>query len=91
MIISNKGVQRISRLYHEQKQVEKTRRKSKSVSLNDEVELSTEGREIQALLQQVKMADDIRPHVEEIKNSVKSGTYKVSSTQIAAGILRTLK
>lgn len=91
MIISNKGVHRISRLYQEQKQVEKVRKESKHVAVSDEVELSTEGKEIQALLQRVKMADDIRPHVEEIKNSVKSGTYQISSTQIAAGILKTLK
>lgn len=90
MIISNKAVQRIARIYQEQKHVSQVRKQAKSAAFSDEVELSTEGKEMQILLQKLKGAPEIRPSAEEIKTAVKSDTYEVSPKQIALGILKSL-
>ncbi|NLJ80764.1 MAG: flagellar biosynthesis anti-sigma factor FlgM [Firmicutes bacterium] len=88
MIISNKGVQRIARIYQEQKQVSQLRKQAKSAAPSDEVELSTEGKEMQALLRKLKDAPEVRPAAEKIKRALESDTYEVSAKQIALGILK---
>lgn len=90
MIISNKAaVQRIAQVYHEQNQANRVRKQAGNPSFNDEVTLSAEGKEIQAMLQKLKNVPDIRPRAEEIKVAVQNGTYQVSARQIARGILDT--
>lgn len=53
--------------------------------------MSQESREMQALLQKLQSAPDIRPRAEEIKVAVDSGTYKVSPKQVAEAIIRAQK
>lgn len=89
MIISNKAaVQRVAQIYQEQRQTGQARKKVGSPSYNDQVVLSSEGKEMQSLLQKLKTAPDIRPQAEEIKVAVQEGTYQISSRQIAQGILK---
>lgn len=88
MIISNKAaIQRVAQVYQEQKRTSQARKQADKPSFNDEVTLSSEGKEIQAMLQKLRDVPDVRPHVEEIKANVQQGTYKVSPQQIARGIL----
>lgn len=88
MIISNKAaVQRVAQIYQDQRQTSKARKKASNVNYNDEVTLSTEGKEMQVLLEKLKSAPDIRPHVEELKVAIENGTYKISARQIAQGLL----
>ena len=88
MIISNKSaVQRVTQVYQEQHQANRVRKQAGNPSYNDEVTLSAEGREMQAMLQKLKSVPDIRPRAEEIKVAVQDGTYQVSARQIAQGIL----
>lgn len=92
MIISNKpAVQRVAQIYAENKQARRTARKADSASHGDAVTLSPEGREMQALLQKLQAAPDVRPKAEEIKVAVENGTYKVSPKQIAQAILKAEK
>ena len=87
MIVSNKvAVQRIA--HQEQKQGGRIKKQGGSQSFNDEVRLSSEGKEMQAMLQKLQAAPAIRPQAEEIKVAVQEGTYKVSPRQVAAGILQ---
>jgi flagellar biosynthesis anti-sigma factor FlgM len=88
MIISNKAaVQRVAQVYNEQRQANRVRKQAGNPSYNDEVTLSAEGKEMQALLQKLQNAPDIRPRAEEIKVAVQDGTYHVSARQIAQGII----
>lgn len=64
--------------------------KSELAAPSDAVRLSEEGREIQAALQAVSSADDIRPVADDIRAKVQAGTYQVSSSQIAAALLQKL-
>ncbi len=88
MIISNKAaVQRVAQVYQEQRQANRVRKQAGNPSYNDEVTLSTAGKEMQAMLQKLNNVPDIRPQAEEIKVAVQDGTYQVSARQIAQGIL----
>lgn len=88
MIISNRAaVQRIARIYQEQRRAGLDRKKSASLSFNDEVELSSESKEIQAMLRRLKTAPSIRVQAEKIKVALNSGDYKVSPEQIAQKLL----
>ena len=92
MIISNKAaVQRVARIYHEQRQASRVWKQAGNPSYNDEVTLSAEGKEMQAMLQKLHNVPAIRPQAEEIKVAVENGTYQVSSRQIAQGILNAQK
>jgi|BioPla2DNA2_1021312.scaffolds.fasta_scaffold85930_2 flagellar biosynthesis anti-sigma factor FlgM len=92
MIISNKAaVQRVAQIYGEQKQARRLQKQAGSASYSDEVTLSPESREMQAMLQKLQSAPDIRPRAEEIKVAVEQGTYRVSPKQIAQGIIRAQK
>lgn len=91
MIISNKAaVQRVARIYQDQRQTSKVGKQASDVNFNDEVTLSTEGKEMQALLEKLKSAPDVRPQAEELKMAIGNGTYKISSRQIAQGLLTSL-
>lgn len=88
MIVSNKvAMQRITQVYQEQKQGGRVKKQGNSQPFHDEVRLSSEGKEMQAMLHKLQTAPDIRPKAEDIKVAVQQGTYKVSPRQVAAGIL----
>lgn len=88
MIISNKAaVQRIAQVYQEQRKTEKVQKQASKPSFRDQVTLSTEGKELQAMLQKLDTAPDIRREAEEIKEALEQGTYKVSPQQIARKML----
>ncbi len=88
MIISNKAaVQRIARVYQEQRKADRVQKKGASPSFRDEVTLSSESKEIRAMLQKLDAVPDIRPKAEEIKLAVERGTYEISPQQIAQKIL----
>lgn len=92
MIVSNKAaVQRVARIYQEQRQTSRIRKEAGSPVFNDEVTLSAEGREMQVMLQKLQSVPDIRPRAEEIKVAVQNGTYQVSARQIAQGIINAQK
>lgn len=89
MIVSNKvAVQRIAQVYQEQKQGGRVNKKGGNLSFTDEVSLSSEGKEMQAMLHKLQTTPNIRPQAEEIKIAVQQGTYQVSPKQIASGILQ---
>ncbi len=88
MIISNKAaVQRIARVYQEQRKTDRIEKKGVSPSFRDEVSLSSESKEIQAMLQKLDAVPDVRHEAEEIKLAVERGTYEISPQQIAQKIL----
>lgn len=85
MYISNKSVQRISRIYNEQTKIERTR--DKKAEYGDKVTLSSEGKQLQAILQQATTAE-VSTRAEELKSAVSSGTYHVKDEDIAASIIK---
>ncbi len=88
MIISNKAaVQRVAQVYQEQGQASRVKKQAGNPAYNDEVTLSAEGKEMQALLQKLQAVPDIRSQAEEIRVAVQDGTYQVSARQIAQGII----
>lgn len=90
MMISNKvAVQRVAQIYQEQRQSNRVRKQSENPKLNDEVTLSSEGKEIQAMLQKLQDAPSISPRAEELKVAVHNGTYQVSAKQIAQSMMKT--
>ncbi|HHT73214.1 MAG TPA: flagellar biosynthesis anti-sigma factor FlgM [Firmicutes bacterium] len=89
MIRPNKPIGQVSRIYETAAGARRLP-KAELAALNDDVRLSDEGREIQAVRNAVSSAEDIRPVAEEIRVKVQTGTYEVSSRQIAASMLRRL-
>lgn len=90
MIISNKAaVQRVTQMYQEQKKETKVQKKAENLTFHDQVSLSTEGKELQAVLQKLKSTPEIRPQADEIKVAVQSGTYEISAREVAQSILTT--
>ncbi len=89
MITPNKPVHQVSRIYQKNTAARRLR-PSETAASSDAVSLSKEGRELQAVLQSVSSAADIRPIAEELRAQVQSGTYQVSSKQIAAALLNKL-
>ncbi|NLM38608.1 MAG: flagellar biosynthesis anti-sigma factor FlgM [Firmicutes bacterium] len=88
MITPNKPVHQVSRIY--QNTAARRPSRGEATASSDAVSLSKEGRELQAVLQSVSSAADIRPIAEELRTQVQSGTYQVSSKQIAAALLSKL-
>jgi flagellar biosynthesis anti-sigma factor FlgM len=88
MIISNKAaVQRVAQVYQEQRQANRVPKQAGNPSYNDEVTLSAEGKEMQAMLQKLQNVPSIRQRAEEVKVALQDGTYQVSARQIAQGII----
>lgn len=88
MIVSNKGaVQRVARVYQEQRKAERVQKKTAGSTFHDQVTLSSESKEIQAMLQKLEATPDIRREAEEIKLAIEQGTYKVSPREIAKKML----
>lgn len=92
MIVSNKpAIQRVAQIYQENRRTERVRKRSDKPVYSDEVTLSSQGREMQVMLQKLQTAPDIRPRAEEIKVAVENGTYQVSPRQIAQAIINAQK
>ncbi len=88
-ISGNKPVHRISQLYQDQSRV--NRKQQNQAMKSDKVTLSNESKELNAIFQQVYAQEETSGKTLEIKERVDSGTYKVSSEDIAASILEYLK
>ncbi|MDI9419381.1 MAG: flagellar biosynthesis anti-sigma factor FlgM [Firmicutes bacterium] len=87
MYISGKSVQRISQIYNEQK---KPVGKSGQGKRADKVTLSSEGRQLQAIIAKAS-AEVPSKKAEELKAAVSSGTYHVKGEDIAASIIKYYK
>ena len=87
MYISGKSVQRISQIYNEQK---KPVGKSGQGKRADKVTLSSEGRQLQAIIAKAS-AEVPSKKAEELKAAVSSGTYHVQGEDIAASIIKYYK
>ncbi|NLM68827.1 MAG: flagellar biosynthesis anti-sigma factor FlgM [Firmicutes bacterium] len=85
MYISNKSIQRISRIYNEQNKIDRTA--EKKPEYGDKVTLSTEGKQLQALLQKAS-APEPSAKAQALKNAITSGTYHVKGEDIAASIIK---
>lgn len=89
MMISDKQVQQVHRLYGSQSRakVEKIE-KGQEPGAVDRVNLSTRGQEIQLARQSIKATPDIRQDkVESLRSAIKTGTYRVSSGEVADKML----
>ncbi|HKM18009.1 MAG TPA: flagellar biosynthesis anti-sigma factor FlgM, partial [Limnochordia bacterium] len=80
-------VQRISQIYNEQK---KPVGKSGQGKRADKVTLSSEGRQLQAIIAKAS-AEVPSKKAEELKAAVSSGTYHVKGEDIAASIIKYYK
>lgn len=89
MNIFNKPIQRITQIYQEFNRTEKTAGQ-KPASRQDEVVLSKEAKELQAINKQLYSSDEVSSRAQELKASVEAGTYKVSGRDIAASMLKSL-
>ena len=87
MYISNKTIQRINQIYAEQSKVER-KPVWKTEANQDRVTLSTEGKQLQAILQ--KACEPVEPSskAQELKVAISSGTYHVKGEDIAASIIK---
>ena len=88
-ISGNKPVHRINQLYQDQNRV--IRKQQNQAMKSDKVTLSNESKELNAILQQVYAQEETSGKTLEIKERVDSGTYEVSSKDIAASMLEYLK
>ncbi len=89
MHIFNKPIQRITQIYQEFNKTEKIA-KQKPAGRQDEVVLSKEAKELQAINQQLFSSDEVSSKAQKLKESVASGTYKVSGRDIAASMQKSL-
>ena len=89
MMISDKQVQQVYRLYGSQAKVKMGKiEKGQEPGAVDKVNLSTRGQEIQLALQRIKATPDIRQdRVEALRNAIKSGPYHVSGLEVAEKML----
>ncbi len=85
MHISNKFIQRINQIYNEQNKPKM--RPSQKANHEDRVILSTEGKQLQAILQKAQQ-EPVSEKAEELKAAVASGTYHVKGEDIAASIIK---
>lgn len=87
MQISNKSVQRISQIYSEHNNIEK-RPAKKTMNTKDKVSLSSEGKEMQAILHKAYTPQGLSDRAKTIQKEVSSGTYHVKGEDIAASIIK---
>ncbi len=83
MKISPSQIQQIAKLYGQNRTArpEKTQKTSMG---RDAVDLSAQGKEIQALKQRIAQLPEVREdRVAELKSAIQSGTYQVSARQVA--------
>ncbi len=88
MYIFNKSVQRVGRIYEQNKVVKPNK---KTTENKDKVTLSDEGKELQATLQKVYTAQKPRAKAETLKEEIRAGTYNIKGKEVAASIIRHFK
>ena len=88
MMISDKQIQQVTRLYGQQKRLHPVEKASPGTKAMDGVNLSREAQEIQVIRQQIKDAPDLRTdRILALQKSIRQGTYNVSGQEIAAKML----
>lgn len=91
MKVTNNGVSAV-KLYKDNKPSATNGNNRTGVSRYDTLEISKEGQELAKYAQIANNIKDVRINkVDEIKNKIQSGKYKVSSEEIANEILQTIK
>lgn len=87
MYINQSKIGQIMKTYQKNTKVsqnKKTEKKSGLLGKKDQLNLSTEGQEIQRAIKKAKEHPDIRQDkVDEIKQKIDTGTYKVDSKKVA--------
>ncbi|GMB01685.1 flagellar biosynthesis anti-sigma factor FlgM [Pelosinus sp. IPA-1] len=86
MIISNKQIQNVLKLYGEQNSVTKNTKseKAQTTKRQDQVILSSGVQEFGQVLQSVISMSDVRPEkVKELSAKIQAGTYRVDSKDVA--------
>ncbi len=82
---------RIFQLYSSSTRVNKVEKKQ-DVRNADKLEISSEARDFQAILNAIKSTPDIREEkVNEIKSKIESGTYNVSAKDVVEKLIREYK
>lgn len=90
MIISNKQIQSVLKVYGEQNSVGKSAKteKTQPAKGQDQVILSSGVQEFGHVLQRVVAMSDVRPEkVKELSQKIQAGTYQVDSKDIADKII----
>ncbi|AZT90595.1 flagellar biosynthesis anti-sigma factor FlgM [Caldicellulosiruptor changbaiensis] len=82
---------RILQIYSSSIRVNKVEKKQ-DVKSADKLEISSEARDFQAILNAIKSTPDIREEkVNEIKSKIESGTYNVSAKDVVEKLIREYK
>lgn len=88
MIVSNKAIQRIAQLLATARTEPRTQQPVEGKSKVDEVTLSPEGRELQALQRRLAETPDVRREkIEALRAAIAKGEYHVSAEKIAERII----
>ncbi len=83
MKINSSFIQNVLKVYDKQSKNNKVTNKGR-LSKKDELKLSTEAKEFQTAMKALKNVPDVRKDkVEDIRQRITSGTYNISSRQIA--------
>lgn len=86
MIISNKQIQSVLKVYSEQNNVAKSAKSAKTQPVKgaDQVILSPGVQEFGQVLQRAVAMSDVRPErVKELSKKIQAGTYQVDSKEVA--------
>ncbi|BCS80900.1 flagellar biosynthesis anti-sigma factor FlgM [Anaerocellum diazotrophicum] len=82
---------RIFQIYTQTAKVTRVEKKQE-VTSTDKVEISSEARDFQAVLNAIKLTPDVREEkVDEIKKKIDSGTYNVSGRDVVEKLIREYK
>ena len=82
---------RIFQIYSQTAKVSRVEKKQEKASA-DKVEISSEARDFQAVLNAIKLTPDIREEkVNEIKKKIDSGTYNISGRDVVEKLIREYK
>lgn len=92
MKINSSGYnQYIEKLYKENKQTINKAKEEKETSNEDRIELSDSSKKIKKYIDQIKDSKINLERVETIKSAISSGTYRVSSEELAEKIVQKIK
>jgi negative regulator of flagellin synthesis FlgM len=82
---------RIFQIYTQTAKVTRVEKKQEPTA-TDKVEISSEARDFQAILNAIKQTPDVREEkVNEIKKKIDSGTYNVSGKDVVEKLIREYK
>lgn len=85
--IENNGINRMLNMYKNQENVSKTTKIDKTKK-TDQLNISNTGRDFQIAMDEVKNQPEIRTEkVDEIRNQIKAGVYKIDAKAIAEKML----